>query len=125
MLIGEYLVEKKIITQDVLNKALEVQTQKRVPIGTVAVENKFIDDKQLMEILKALREYNQNVENKVKRFGDIAIDLGLLSSEEVFKIKRIQDSTTPMIGKVLTEMNAISSIGFVKALREFKVQSPE
>ena len=125
MVIGEFLVEKNLITQDILNKALEEQTKKRVPIGTVAIENKFLDEKQLMEILKILREYNQNMENKGKRFGDVAIELGHLSSEEVFKIKRIQDSTTPMLGNVLREMNAISSIDFVKALREFKAQNSE
>ena len=125
MVIGEFLVEKKLITQDILDKALEEQTKKRVPIGTVAIENKFLDEKQLMEILKILREYNQNTENKGKRFGDVAIELGHLSSEEVFKIKRIQDSTTPMLGNVLREMNAISSIDFVKALREFKAQNSE
>ena len=125
MVIGEFLVEKELITQDVLDKAVEIQTQKRIPIGTVACENKFIDEKQLVQILKVLRENNEKGESKGKRFGDVSIELGFLTSEDVFKIKRIQDSTTPMIGNVLREMNAISSIVFVKALREFKAQSPE
>ena len=122
MLTGEFLVEKNLITQDVLDKAIEIQTKKRVPIGTVAVENKFINEKELIQILRALRAYNEGTTNKdkPKRFGDISLELGILDSDELFEIKRIQDSTTPLLGNVLRDMGAISSREFVKAMKEFK-----
>ena len=122
MLTGEFLVEKKLITQNTLDKAIEIQTKKRVPIGTVAVDNEFMNEKQLIEILKVLREHKESSrdKNNSKRFGDVGIELGILNSDEVFEIKRIQDSTTPMLGNVLREMGAITSREFVKALKEFK-----
>ena len=116
MLTGEFLVANNFITQEVLNKAIEVQTKTRIPIGTLAVQNQFLTEEQLVTILKKLRkERSSSI-----RFGDIGIELGILDIDEVEEIKRIQDSKTPLIGNVLVEMGAITSRVFVKALREFK-----
>ena len=116
MLTGEFLVANNFITQEVLNKAIEVQTKTRIPIGTLAVQNQFLTEEQLVTILKKLRkERSSSI-----RFGDIGIELGILDIDEVEEIKRIQDSKTPLIGNVLVEMGAISSRLFVKALREYK-----
>ena len=122
MLTGEFLVKKSFITQEVLDKAIEIQTKQRIPIGTLAVQNQFLTEEQLILILKKLRTHKDPLtdKNPSVRFGDIGIELGILSSDEVVEIKRIQDSKTPLIGNVLVQMEAITSRVFVKALRDFK-----
>ena len=98
MLQGEFLVSKNLITQDTLRKAIEIQTKERIPIGTIAVQNKFLNEGQLIKILKVLRKYKDSSTDKdfSKRFGDVGVELGIVNGDEVFELKRIQDSRTPL-----------------------------
>ena len=122
MLSGEFLVSRNLITQETLDKAVKFQLDKRIPIGTIAVQNQFITDEQLVKILRRLRSYKDTSggTDHSKRFGDVSIELEILNEDEVSEIKRIQDSKIPLIGNVLVEMGAITSRDFVKALKDYK-----
>lgn len=51
VLLGELLVERKLITPKQLSQALEEQKTSREPLGQILVKNKFIDEEALRKIL--------------------------------------------------------------------------
>ena len=55
MVFGEFLIEKNIVREEELLKALDDQKAKRVPLGQLAVKEGFLEPKQLFKILTAQR----------------------------------------------------------------------
>lgn len=49
--LGEILLEKGFITREELDKALEIQKEKKKPLGEVLIETGYITEDQLLEAL--------------------------------------------------------------------------
>ena len=95
MLFGEFLIKRGVATEAQILKALDDQKKNRLPIGTVAVKEKFLDIKDVYAIL------NKQIEDPEKKFGEIAVELGLLTGEELEKILEIQFEKNPNVGEIL------------------------
>lgn len=80
---GNYLLGKNIITQGQLSQILEYRKSNRVKLGLIAVEQKLLTAAKAEEI-------NQLQMKMDKRFGDIAIEKGYLSEDEVSKLLILQ-----------------------------------
>ena len=80
---GNYLVRKKIITEDEF-LSIKMQLDKtRVKLGLIAVSERLITEEQADEI-------NKKQAIMDKRFGDIAISLGYLTDVQVERLLALQ-----------------------------------
>ena len=78
-------------------KALNNQKKSRLPIGTVAVMERFLTYKDVYAVL------NKQLDEPEKNFGEIAKELGLLNQEEIEKITGLQKEKNPHVGEILVE----------------------
>jgi len=112
-IIGSYLVDSGRITQQQFRAALDKMDAVRVKLGLIAVSEGFMTFAQAEEVnrLQAICD---------KRFGDIAVEKGYLSDEQVGKLlKRQGDAYLAFIQAL--EDDKLITIGEVNnVMEEFK-----
>lgn len=99
-LLGAFLVKTGKLTDTQLAKVFETQQKVRVKLGLIAVSEKLMTAAQADEVnrLQAVMD---------KRFGDIAIEKGYLSDEQVVRLLGLQGNP------YLTFVQAISDNDFM------------
>ena len=119
MVFGEFLVEKKIVREEDLIQVLDAQKAKRIPLGQLAVKEKFLEAKQLFKILTAQRKQGDGAVN----FGAVAIEMGFMSAEKMEELVKIQNETNDLLGDILVEQGFITRSELLQRLKEFRVLS--
>lgn len=95
-LFSEYLIEENKLTKEQYLKLKEEQSKTRVKLGLIAVSEKMITERQSDEI-------NRKQAVMDKRFGDIAVELGYLTSEQVSKLLDLQGNAYMMFCQNVTD----------------------
>ncbi|MEE8260386.1 MAG: hypothetical protein V3R14_05245 [Nitrospinaceae bacterium] len=119
MIFGEYLVERNIIREKDLARALEIQKTDRVPLGQLAMQKGLIDNKQLFRILSRQRK----PEEKDKSFGKLAVAMEYLSQEQVETLLERQTHTNRLLGEILVSQGWVSQMELIKALKKFRSEN--
>ena len=112
---GEYLLYEGKIDAYELELALYFQKQKHITIGVLAVQEEFLNDRQLCVVLDYQRLRGKGL------FGEIAIELGFLSKDDVDSILEMQKRKHIRIGEVLVLFGAVTREEMEEALEEFLV----
>ncbi len=113
MLFGEFLIRKGVATEEQVLKALDEQKKNRLPIGTVAVMDKFLSIKDVYIIL------NKQIQDPEKKFGEVAVELGLLTEQELEKILEIQFEKNPNVGEILVRHGVMDKERLFEELNAF------
>ncbi|MEA2098508.1 MAG: chemotaxis protein CheX [Campylobacterota bacterium] len=98
---GHYLLNNGCITEEQLVEAVNYQTQNNSTLGELAVEKGFIK-------LKEANKINDKQRALDKRFGDVAISLGLLTETQIDELIALQKKNKVFFGEVLLLKNFIS-----------------
>ena len=117
-LFGEFLVEREYVSEENVLSALEVQSKSRIPLGQLAIQNNFLKSVDVLKILNKQRKATNG--NSKDKFGEIVLELGLLTENQLSELSKIQEERTPLLGKVLVDQGAMSASQLVKALKEFE-----
>ncbi|HSW45133.1 MAG TPA: hypothetical protein VLM89_06140 [Phycisphaerae bacterium] len=80
----EFLIERDLIPPEIGRQLAEQCNIVREPIGMIAFSHGIIRSEEIDGILDRQRECKQ-------RFGDIAVDLGILRREQVETLVKIQE----------------------------------
>ena len=100
-LMGNYLVEKGVISEEVKQEILTEQSNARVRLGTIAVAEKMLTEKQADEINHLQTQMDM-------RFGDIAVDKGYLTSDQVSSLLEKQGNSYMKFIQLVTEKTGLS-----------------
>jgi hypothetical protein len=92
-----HLKKKGIISAEQLVAALEVQLNTLVPIGQLALEEGVLSARDIFEILQA--QYDSPNE----RFGDLAIEMRLMTRDDLMRLLMIQADRKRPIAEILVE----------------------
>jgi hypothetical protein len=92
---GMYLKKKGVITAEQLVSAIEVQMNTLVPIGQLALEEGILSARDIFDVLRA-----QSGAPSV-RFGDLAIEMRLMTRDEVMRLLMIQADRKCPIAEIL------------------------
>ena len=112
---SQYLLEKNIVSEESMQKALLEQRTVRPTVGQLAMDRKWITRQGIFKILIA-----QNDPHKTgKRFGEIAVDLDLLIMSQVEELVLAQNHPSNFIGEILVKQDALSVSSLIKALSGF------
>jgi CheY-specific phosphatase CheX len=84
-LFGNYLVEKETITKEQLDKLLPVPKDFKAEVETIAVITKVLSAKSALDIL-------EQIDKTSERFGEKAIEEGILSDEKLDDILTYQSN---------------------------------
>lgn len=110
---GEYLLYDGKIDAYELSLALDFQKQKHLIIGVLAVQEGFLNDRQLCAVLDLQRLRGKGL------FGEIAVEMGFLGQDEVDAILELQEKSHIRIGEILIMLGAITRKDMEETLKEF------
>ncbi|MCR5460909.1 MAG: chemotaxis protein CheX [Acetatifactor sp.] len=113
-IIGKYLMDSGRITQQQFRAALDKMDAVRVKLGLIAVSEGFMTFAQAEEVnrLQAICD---------KRFGDIAVDKGYLTEEQVGKLLKRQGDAYLAFIQALEDDELITIGEVANVLEEFKM----
>ena len=107
---GLYLKKKGIISAEQLVAALDEQMSTLVPIGQLALEEGVLSARNIFTVLHAQSD------SPTERFGELAIEMGMMTRDELMRLLMIQaDRRRPiveiLVGQgVLTERQAAAEM---------------
>lgn len=110
---GQYLLERGLVTTDLLLKSIELQDSVNLKLGETALAIKLVTDNDVKRIHDAQR-------GEDLMFGDMAVKLGILTQEQLGQILDHQHRTHLRIGEALVRVNAFSSDQLERYLVDFK-----
>jgi type IV pilus assembly protein PilB len=109
--LGEILIAQGLIANEQLVEALQVHKRTGVSLGTVLVNLGYITDDDLTGVLGAQIQLDQR-----KRIGEVLIDQGLISEEQLRQGLEEQKRTKLQLGKCLVTLGFISDAKLVDVL---------
>lgn len=95
-LFGNFLVENGQLTDSQLAEIKATKSKTRVKLGLIGVSENMLTEKQAEEI-------NRKQAILDKRFGDIAIELGYLTGEQVTKLLDLQGNAYMLLCQTITD----------------------
>ena len=98
---GNYLVQAGKLSQEKLDAVIEYESSVRVKLGTIAVAEKLMTDKQAEEV-------NQLQAVMDKRFGDIAVEKGYLTEGQVEALLKKQGNAYLSFAQALENQQLMS-----------------
>lgn len=116
MIFGEFLIEKNIVREEDLLKALDAQRAQQIPLGQLAVKEGFLEPKQLFKILTAQREQG----NGGGHLGMIAVNMGFMTLERMEALVKMQTETSELLGDILVEQGSLTRSELLLALKNFR-----
>lgn len=100
---GLYLKNKGIISAEQLVAALETQLNTLTPIGQLALEEGIIRPRDIFDVLRAQSEV-PNV-----RFGDLAIEMGLMTRDDLMRLLMIQADRKRSVAEILVQQRVLTA----------------
>ena len=110
MMLGQVLVQEVLVTEKQLQRALAEQARKEtcLPLGEMCVHCKFLSKADLQKVLRKHRSHIY--------LGDLLVNLGLLSQEELLQVLEFQQIDGKRIGRLLIEHGLITEANLMNAL---------
>jgi hypothetical protein len=117
MWFASYLFEKGIITGDQFAKAVREQFSRRPLLGRVAIHRGMLTLRQCRKILSA------QADTMEKPFGQLAVELGFVTREELADLILEQAESTPSLGEILVETTVLSRSQMLDELRQARQEA--
>jgi hypothetical protein len=112
--LGQYLLEKGVITPQQLLLALELQKQSNPSLGQLAIAEGYLNDAGATKI-------NLEQQRTDERFGTLAIQMGLMTESQVNALFQTQQSTRKFFGEILVEQGIIDHSTLEIQLKEHQL----
>jgi hypothetical protein len=109
-----YLKKKEVITAEQLVAALEVQMKTLVPIGQLALEEGILSARNIFDILRAQSD------SPNERFGDLAIEMGLMGRDDVMRLLMIQADRRRPVADILVGQGVLSPEQLARELTAYR-----
>ena len=109
--LGEILIAQGMITNEQLVEALQVHKRTGVSLGTVMVKLGYLSEDELTSVLGAQIQLDQK-----KRIGEVLIDQGLITAEQLDAGLEEQKRSKLQLGKCLIKLGFISEDKLVDVL---------
>ncbi len=114
--LGNYLLQKGIVTREQLFNAMSRLSQTHIKLGTIAIHQGLMTANEVDECL-----YVQTREDK--RFGEIAVDRGYLTDGQVAELLSIQTPDYILLGQNLVDDGIISYEELERIIFDYKSES--
>jgi hypothetical protein len=114
MQFGMYLYKQGIITAEQFVAAMELQDEQVVPLGVIAMEEGKLAVRDVLSILRVQSDLPND------RFGDIAIELGMMTKRDLAELLMQQSNRRLKIGDCLVELGILKQEQLDDALAAFR-----
>ncbi len=110
---GQFLVEKNLVSREALLKAIDLQDQKNLKMGEMAISMGYVSQDDIE------RAHNAQMSKDMK-LGDLLVEMGILTLNQLNDVITRQKNTHLYIGEALVLVGALSSEKLQLSLDEFK-----
>jgi hypothetical protein len=114
MQFGLYLKNKGVISAEQLVDALEAQMKWMVPIGQLALEEGMMSARDIFMVLQEQKKYPN------MHFGDLAIEMGLLTRDDVMRLLMIQADRKRPLAKILVAQEILGKYQMEVELEKYR-----
>lgn len=114
MQFGLHLCRKGVISADELVAALDVQTRRLVKIGQIALEECVLSARDIFDVLRAQHR------NPQMRFGELAVEMGLMSRSDLMRLLMIQAERKLPLGEILVWQGVLTREEADAELEEYR-----
>ncbi|HEX4414266.1 MAG TPA: hypothetical protein VH107_11605 [Lacipirellulaceae bacterium] len=111
---GLYLKKKGVISAEQLVSAAEVQFASLTRIGQLALEESILSPRDIFDVLRA-QSASPN-----QRFGDLAIELGLMTRDELVRLLMIQADRRRTIADILVSQGVLTRQQVAAEVSEYR-----
>jgi len=111
--IGQFLLERGVITREQLLLATQLQEARNRPLGAYAVERGYLSLDQAEHI-------NREQQVTDQRFGELAARLGLMNESQISDVLAMQKVNRIRIGEALVQLGALTAGAFEGHFRAFQ-----
>lgn len=115
---GQYLVEKGVVSTDLLLKAIALQESTNLKFGEMAKAMGFVSEADITRVHDAQRTEDL-------QFGDMCVKLGILTAAQIQEILTKQKNSHLYIGEALVKVDALSAERLKSELDAFKADQAE
>uniref|UniRef100_UPI00260A2685 chemotaxis protein CheX n=1 Tax=Geobacter sp. TaxID=46610 RepID=UPI00260A2685 len=115
---GQFLVEKGVVSREILLQAIELQESVNLSFGATALTMGLLAEGDIEKVHNAQRTEDL-------RFGDMAVKLGLLTNEQMMQVLGRQKNTHLYIGEALIKVGGLSADSLPALLDEFKADQAQ
>jgi CheY-specific phosphatase CheX len=114
-LFGNYLVDKGKITQEQLESFLPVDKELKAEVETIAVILRMVTPAAAVELL-------EKIDKESERFGDKAVDEGLLTDDKLDTILTYQSNNFVKFAQVLIDNGIVTLLEINKLIGDFQTE---
>jgi len=111
---GLYLKNKGIISAEQLVAALETQLKTLPSLGQLALEEGVIAPRDIFDVLRAQSELPS------VRFGDLAIEMGLMTRDDLMRLLMIQADRKRPLAEILVRQGVLTAERSSAEMAEFR-----
>lgn len=112
---GNYLLEKKIVTADELQKALQTQEKTRLKLGILAIHAGYMTAAEVEQV-------NRLQHREDRLFGELAVELGYLEQNHLFELLQQQKTEQVVLAQALVDKNIMTMEVFEEQLHNYKAE---
>ncbi len=113
-IIGEYFLNRNIISQQQLDHALLIAKEKQQKVGEVLLELGYITNKDLMTML--LYRLRPHELGKRRKVGEILVSSGVITEEQLQHALEVQQLKKQRIGEILVNLGYVTKEQITEAL---------
>ena len=110
---GQFLVENNLVSREALLSAIELQEQKNLKLGEMAISLGYAT------AIDIERAHNAQLSRDM-RLGDLLVEMGILTISQLNDIVTRQQNTHLYIGEALVRVGALNNEQLQKHLEAFK-----
>ncbi|MEM6655643.1 MAG: hypothetical protein AAF596_07570 [Planctomycetota bacterium] len=114
MRFGVYLMRRGVITANQFVEALQEQLDQQPPMGQLAIEEGALSVREVFDVLRSQSD------STAGRFGDAAMELGLLARQQVAELLLLQADRVPPLEEVLVKIGILDQDTVVAELAAFR-----
>lgn len=115
---GQFLVEKEVVSREILLQAIELQESVNLSFGATAQAMGLMTEADIEKVHDAQRTEDL-------RFGDMAVKLGLLTGDQMMQVLGRQKNTHLYIGEALVKVGGITTEQLPTLLDDFKADQAQ
>lgn len=115
-LVGNYLVKKGMMSQEVLDSMLPISKEMKAEVCTIAAINRVLTFSQIQEIL------NKTNRRGSVRFGDVAVEEGLLTDDRLEQILTYRSNSFMIFVQTMLNKGVITMGQINQLLDEFQME---
>ena len=115
---GQFLVEKSLVSREALIKAIDLQDQKNLKLGEMAINMGYVTQTEIE------RAHNAQMSKDMK-LGDLLVEMGILTLNQLNDVITRQKNTHLYIGEALVLVGALSGEKLQQYLVDFKADQAQ